>query len=218
MEKAVLFSEMTPAPDWEGKFNAWYDDEHIPLRMRVPGFAGAQRYKRNARDYLAVYDMDEPRVLDSEAYKNVKDNPSDTTAWMLKSVGNFTRYIGNPIAFHAQSGGAGFLTAPVLYPVFFTVPENRLAEFDDWYDQDHAPTLLETPDWLAVRRFDVVSGGPEKFNRLALHYLADRRALESDARTKARESGWRDRLSQEDWFKGTYMVFDRHGDRFTPDA
>lgn len=214
MEKAVLFSEMTPDPEWESDFNNWYDEEHIPLRMAVPGFAGAQRYKRNERDYLAVYDMDATDVLTSPAYTEVKDNPSEQTAWMLKSVSNFTRYIGRPI--NTQFNTENFVEAPVLYPVFFTVPEDRLSEFDDWYNQDHVPTLLETPDWLGCRRFAIESGGPENFNRLALHYLSDERALASDARDKARKSEWRDRLSQEDWFKGTYMVFGRHGKRFTP--
>lgn len=215
MEKAVLFSEMTPAPEWEKDFNGWYDEEHIPLRMDVAGFVGAQRYKRNDRDYLAVYDMDAPEVLDSNAYKRVKDNPSEATSWMLRSVANFTRYIGSPIATHVRDVG-DFLGAPILYPVFFTVPENRLIEFDEWYDEDHAPTLLEEPEWLAVRRFHVISGGPEKFNRLALHYLSNMRAMDSAARSKARESTWRDRLSKEEWFKGTYMLFERHGSRFMP--
>jgi hypothetical protein len=109
MEAAVLFSEMTPAPEWEADFNAWYDEEHIPLRMAVPGFLGAQRYRRGALDYLAVYDMTDPAVLDSGAYKDVKDHPSEKTAWMLKSVANFTRYIGWPIATRAQQGCDDFV-------------------------------------------------------------------------------------------------------------
>ena len=42
----ILFSEMTPPPEMEEAFNAWYDSEHIPLRMAVPGFLGARRYCR----------------------------------------------------------------------------------------------------------------------------------------------------------------------------
>jgi hypothetical protein len=214
MDAAVLFSEMTPAPAWESDFNRWYDEEHIPIRMAVDGFKGAQRYRRGERDYLAVYDMDDAGVLGSDAYRQVKDYPSETTAWMLKSVANFTRYIGRPIGTQAQAGHEDFVQAPVLYPVFFTVPEPRLEEFDAWYDQDHVPTLLECPDWLGCRRFDIVSGAPQSFNRLALHYLSDIRALDSDARAKARASEWRARLAEESWFKGEYMTFERHGGRF----
>ncbi len=213
-QKAVLFSEMTPAADWEAKFNAWYDREHIPLRMDVPGFAGAQRYKRNERDYLAVYDMDDADVLASEAYGRVKNNPSEETAWMLKSVANFTRYICAPIGQQASVPVEEMLEAPVLYPVFFAVPADRADEFDRWYDEDHVPTLLEEKSWLGCRRFEIKSGEPGQFTRLALHYLGSASALESTARIKARESKWRDQLAKENWFKGTYMLFERHGRRF----
>lgn len=215
-QKSVLFSEMTPDSSWEGDFNAWYDEEHIPLRMEVPGFAGAQRYKRNERDYLAVYDMDAPEVLQSEAYKAVKDHPSETTDWMLKSVANFTRYIGRPIGQQSNVEMEQALLAPVLYPVFFQVPEDRAEEFDRWYDEDHVPTLLECPDWLACRRFALEIAAPHPFNRLALHYLASEAALDSEARSKARATDWRAKLAGEDWFKGTYFVFNRHGQRFEP--
>lgn len=214
MDKAVLFSEMTPDAGWEGEFNDWYDDEHIPLRMDVPGFVGAQRYRRDALDYLAVYDMESTATLTTDAYKAVKDHPSELTARMLRDVSNFSRYIGHPISFAGQSGGDSFLKAPVLYPVFFDVPEGRLRDFDDWYDQDHVPLLMECPEWLAVRRFHLESADPGKFTRLALHYLADNSALDSEARNRARESDWRKSLANHSWFKGTYMVFDRHGERF----
>src|SRR5690606_4511057 len=114
----------------------------------VPGFAGAQRYRRNARDYLAVYDLDAPAVLQSPDYAAVKDNPSDQTRWMLGAVDNFTRYIGRPVGTVVGAGGADFLDAPILYAVLFTVPEERLDEFDSWYEEDHVPLLLESPDWL----------------------------------------------------------------------
>ena len=38
---ALLYSEMTPEVSRENEFNEWYDDEHIPLRMAVPGFRPA---------------------------------------------------------------------------------------------------------------------------------------------------------------------------------
>ncbi len=131
MNAAILFSEMTPAPSWEAEFNTWYDEEHIPLRMAVPGFEGAQRYRRGALDYLAVYDMTEPAVLDSDAYRDVKNHPSETTARMLASVTNFTRYIGRPLSVQVQKGCENFVEAPVLYPVFFSVPTDFFLQGPD---------------------------------------------------------------------------------------
>lgn len=212
--KGILFSEMTPDVSWEDTFNDWYDEEHIPLRMDVPGFVGAQRYHRSERNYLAVYDMAGPEVLSSKAYGQIKNHPSVLTSEMLNGVSGFTRYIGREIGTQHNVPFEEMLQASVLYPVFFQVPEDRLKAFDEWYDKDHVPTLLETSDWLGCRRFALEIAHPQPFNRLALHYIRNRDALESDARTRARESSWRAELAKEDWFKGTYMLFNRQGARF----
>jgi hypothetical protein len=98
--------------------------------------------------------------------------------------------------------------------VLFDVPTPRLPAFDTWYDGEHAPMLLEDPRWLGVRRFTIFDGAPAPFNRLALHYLATRDVLDSDARKRARATPQRARLAQEPWFKGRYAIFDRLGSRF----
>lgn len=212
--QSVLFSEMTPEASWEETFNEWYNEEHIPLRMEVSGFVGAQRYQRNDRDYLAVYDITSPEVLQSDAYVNLKTHPSKTTEKMLTGVSNFSRYIGRDIGTQHNVDLETMLLAPVLYPVFFQVPNNCCEEFDDWYNEDHVPTLLEEPKWLGCRRFALEKTHPHPFNRLALHYLQDAETLDCSARSQARNSTWRKKLASESWFKGTYMVFNRHNGRF----
>ncbi|MGE0804123.1 MAG: hypothetical protein AB7L76_01115 [Burkholderiaceae bacterium] len=204
---------MTPASEWADRFHDWYDTEHIPVRMRVPGFTGAQRYGAvEGGGFLAVYDMENPGVLDTPAYLQVKKNPSERTRWMLEHVTGFTRYTCEEIARQQRDGGTG-LASPVLYAVFFEVPQDRLQAFDDWYEQDHVPILMRCPGWQMVRRFGIVSGEPERYNRLALHYLSSVADLDSEARQEARRSPWRARLAQEPWFKGKYLVFHRHGPR-----
>jgi hypothetical protein len=226
----ILFSEMSPDPAWEAEFNDWYDQEHIPVRMAAPGFVSAQRYRTGERGYLAVYEMDSPAALRTEVYERIKTRPSERTRRMLTGVSGFTRYIGNEIAtarrpdkpnhnevegrsqFSVQSKSAPVDT-PFLYAVWFAVPPGRLADFDAWYDQDHVPILMQQKDWIAVRRFDIVDGEPESFNRLALHYLADAAALDRPEQRLARETPWRQRLAAEPWFNGRYNVFERHGTR-----
>ena len=209
----ILFSEMTPDPAWEAEFNEWYDREHIPVRMAAPGFVSAQRYRTGERGYLAVYEMDSPAALRTEAYGRIKTRPSERTRRMLAGVTGFTRYIGNEIAAMRRPDAGDPIDTPVLYAVWFAVPPDRLAEFDAWYDQDHVPMLMQQKDWIAVRRFDIVDGEPELFNRLALHYLADAAALNSPERQPARETTWRQRLAAEPWFNAGYKVFNRHGTR-----
>jgi hypothetical protein len=64
---------MDAPPAFEDEFNAWYDTEHVPQRMAVPGFERAQRYVcfSGHPRYLAIYDMTSPDVLDSDAYLQV---------------------------------------------------------------------------------------------------------------------------------------------------
>lgn len=215
----ILFSEMTPPPGREDAFHAWYDEEHIPLRMAVPGFLSGQRYaatEGEPQGFLAVYEMTDLSALRSAAYGVVKNQPSERTRDMLRNVSGFTRYLAREMSVQRkpEQGGAA-LDAALLYAVFFQVPEDRLAEFDAWYEQDHVPLLMESPDWLMVRRFAITDGEPVPFNRLALHYLGSMDAMSSPAREKARATPWRAKLAAEPWFKGSYKVFARHGARQT---
>jgi hypothetical protein len=212
---AVLFSEMTPDPSWEADFHSWYDTEHIPLRMAAPGFVSAQRYRAHeAPGYLAVYEMASASALKTPRYQEIKGSPSALTRRMLGGVTGFTRYIGEETS-AVQSKGSRIapLDAPWLYAVWFNVPEERRQDFDDWYGEDHVPLLMQCADWLQVRRFRIVDGEPEPWSHLALHYLADLRALDSPERAAARATPWRDRLARESWFKGKYQIFARHGPR-----
>lgn len=212
--QAVLFSEMTPGPDFVDRFHDWYDTHHIPVRMDCPGFVSAQRYKRqDIEGYLAVYEMDDVSVLSSDAYKVIKTQPSEETAWMLANVTGFTRYLASETFVNAQGGAEDALNAPVLYAVCFNVPADAAADFDAWYETEHIPLLMECKDWLMVRRMRVADGAPETYTHMALHYLADAKALQSPERDKARKTAWRDRLAKNDWFKASYTVFDRLGQR-----
>ena len=60
-------------PTLEDEFNAWYDTEHIPERLAVPGFLTAIRYVclDGHPKYLAMYDLERFDVLESAAYKKV---------------------------------------------------------------------------------------------------------------------------------------------------
>ena len=211
---AVLFSEMTPAPEWEQEFNDWYDTEHIPARMRAPGFTSAQRYRATEGSaYLAVYEMETADALKTPEYQLIKGQPSTLTARMLGGVSGFTRYICEESG-RWETPGSSLIDAPVLYAVFFEVPADRADDFDRWYVEDHVPLLMQCKDWLMVRRFNIKDGEPGKYTHLALHYLASTDALSSPERDAARATPWRAKLAEENWFKGHYVVFDRLGARF----
>jgi hypothetical protein len=228
---AILFTEATPPPDRATAFEAWYDTEQIPRRVAVPGVLSAQRYRHTGesatgflavqpggpgaeatapRSLLAVYELTDLAVLRSTAWSDCEATPSAAARDWLSQVSGITRTLGMEIAARRQTtiGGAA-LDAALLYAVWFNVPPERTGDVDAWYEQEHVPLLMECPGWLMARRFAVNGADPGPFNRFALHYLADRSALESAARFKARGTPWRARLAAEPWFRGTYKVFER---------
>lgn len=208
----IIFSEMTPAPEWENDFNHWYDHTHIPLRMQCPGFARAQRYQReNGQGYLAIYEMAGEETLNTPEYRKIKEQPDATSHWMLTNVSGFTRYIAQLEDSWGDIDISTPTSAPCLYSVAFNVPPEHTDEFKNWYAQDHVPTLLKEPDWLGVRQFRVLSGTPGPLTHLTLHYLANANALQSPHREVARASSWRARLAEQYWFNPQYAVFNRLG-------
>ena len=212
---AILFSEMTPEDHFAADFHDWYDDEHIPVRMDAPGFVGAQRYRRDSGPgYLATYEVASLEAFGTPAYDRIKTQPSERTRWMLRNVKGFTRYLCRALdVVEKETASDALQTALVLYAVFFNVPGEAQEEFDAWYREDHVPLLMACPQWLQVRRFEVVDGEPKPYTRLALHYLESKAALDSPERAAARATDWRKRLAERDWFKGDYAVFERHGPR-----
>jgi len=71
--KGYLLVMMQAPPAFEDEFNAWYDTEHIPERVAVPGFETGIRYVclTGSPRFLAIYDTQSPEVLASPEYLRV---------------------------------------------------------------------------------------------------------------------------------------------------
>jgi hypothetical protein len=82
--KGFLLVTMQPPPAFEEEFNAWYDTEHLPERLAVPGFETALRFVciSGHPRYLAMYDLVHPQVLDSAAYLKVAF--ANSSPWTLR--------------------------------------------------------------------------------------------------------------------------------------
>ena len=68
-------------PEQEAQFNAWYDGEHIPERLALPGFLSARRYRDTgaAHRYCALYDTASPTALSSPEYMARLADPTPAT-------------------------------------------------------------------------------------------------------------------------------------------
>jgi len=73
----LLVNAMNVAPDHVADFNAWYDQEHLPALREVPGTIMARRFQSRAgtHKFLAVYHLQSPDVVLTEAWKKAVDTP-----------------------------------------------------------------------------------------------------------------------------------------------
>ena len=67
----LLLVGMTPGPEVETAFNAWYDTEHIPALASVPGVVCARRYRPSLGNpkYMALCHIASPGVIDTPEWK-----------------------------------------------------------------------------------------------------------------------------------------------------
>src|SRR5215472_3076463 len=92
-QKGFLLVLMQPPEHIEEEFNAWYDTEHLPERLSVPGVLTAIRFSSvtaAAPKYLAMYDLETEAVLESDAYKRVAG--ANSSPWTRRVTGKTKVY------------------------------------------------------------------------------------------------------------------------------
>lgn len=90
---------MNPPPAFEEEFNAWYDTEHIPERLAVPGILTGLRYISTGASprYLAIYDLAAPEVMDSPDYRRVAFENSSPWTKRVTARARVQRHAGEQI-------------------------------------------------------------------------------------------------------------------------
>jgi hypothetical protein len=73
----VLTVRLETDPEHEAEFNEWYNTDHLPALVSVPGVYAARRYRTTAGSpkYLAVYELASRDVPQSEAWKKAAESP-----------------------------------------------------------------------------------------------------------------------------------------------
>jgi len=191
MAKGTLIAAMNMARAAEDEFHDWYDTEHLPERVRVPGFLVCQRWigTQDRKISVATYDLDGVAVLTSPAYQAIGgQNLSPWSKRVTAQVERLMRFEGDQIL-------PGDQLPPdkaegLLLNAMNIAPELE-AEFNEWYDKEHIPALSAVPGVLCARRFRGTSGN-RKY--VALYHLATPEVQESAEWKQARQSDWTSRL------------------------
>jgi len=191
MAKGTLIAAMNMAQVARDEFDDWYDTEHLPERQRVPGFLVCERWigAQDRKVSVAAYDLEGLAVLKSPAYLAIGgENLSPWSKRVTSRVERLMRFEGDQILPGDQlpPAGAGGLLLNAM-----NIAPDLEAEFNEWYDKEHIPTLGAVPGVLCARRFRGSSGNRRY---VALYHLADPNVVESGEWKEARQSEWTSRL------------------------
>lgn len=190
-----MYTDVGTGPVAEAEYHDWYDHEHGPARLTVPGLTAARRYQALddlAPRWLALYELDSPAVLDSAEYQAMVEGGSDRDKFIMSHLGLLDRRIYEQVS---EDGPDGDQPAPVLLAVANTVPEQAVEDMTAWYEQEHIPMLLAVPGWRRIRRYRLIGPGPQADpGFLSLHELARPAVLEEPAYRAAVSTPWRNRI------------------------
>jgi len=193
MAKGLLMAAFDFSPVAEDEFHDWYDHEHVPERLRVPGFLNAERWidGDNPKIHVATYDLDNPGVLATPAYRAVTGDSQ--SVWTRRVTGLCRRLM----RFEGEQLLPGDLTAAssagALLVATMNIDPASEPEFTEWYNTEHLPQLAAVPGVLAARRFRATDRASERRN-VALYHLRDASVSRSDAWAKAANTPWTERM------------------------
>ncbi|MBH67003.1 MAG: hypothetical protein CMM58_01490 [Rhodospirillaceae bacterium] len=75
-------------PGCESNYENWYQTEHLPERLGVPGFRRGRRYQaiQGSPKFFTWYEVDSPDTLRSDDYKKCLSNPTRWTREIMEGV------------------------------------------------------------------------------------------------------------------------------------
>jgi hypothetical protein len=94
-----MINWITVAPDDVPLYEDWYNFQHLPERVSIPGFFRARRFiaadqpDAENLDYLTIYETENPGVLASPEYLRRLDNPTDLTRQVVPLFRHFRRAV-----------------------------------------------------------------------------------------------------------------------------
>jgi hypothetical protein len=144
-------------PKHEEEFNAWYNTEHLPELLSLPGFLDAARYvaTRGGPKYLAVYELANVEAVRSPEFAQRKRTPWESRMSPRVIGKNVTRIVGRQI-FPGILENPDRGMAPALQIGRMSVPESADAEWNEWYNTEYIPGYLKIPGVIYARRYRAV--------------------------------------------------------------
>jgi hypothetical protein len=194
-ETYYFFVFSNPVAGHEDEYNKWYDHQHAPDVVSIPGFVSAQRFVKNELPLYRMVDLQVPKYLivykivtdDIEAvFREVNRRLQSGETVMSPTFDRTTSvsYVYRP--FRPEIKGVGGEPkgakpgSKTLYiqVVFTAMAEGKEREFNQFYDDHHAPELAAIPGFVSAQR--MILARPANTSIPATKYLALFRVETSD--------------------------------------
>jgi hypothetical protein len=194
-ETYYFFVFSNPVAGHEDEYNKWYDEQHAPDVVAVPGFVTAQRFVKNQLPLYRMVDLQVPKYLivykivtaDVEAVFNEVNRRLESGETVISPT--FDRktsvsYVYKPFRPEIKGVGGeppGAAPGPkqsYLQIVFTAMTEGMESDFNLFYDNHHAPELAAIPGFVSAQR--MILARPSNSSIPATKYLALFRVETSD--------------------------------------
>jgi hypothetical protein len=193
----LVFSN--PVAGHEDEYNKWYNEQHAPDVVAVPGFVTAQRFVKNDLPLYRMVDLQVPKYL--IIYKIVTDSVDAVFAEVTRRLRTRETVISPTFdsrtsvsyvyrTFRPEIKGVGGEPAgakpgpkQTYYQVVFTaMVDGKEDEFNAFYDNHHAPELAAIPGFVGAQRMILATPANSSSNPSipATRYLAMFRVETSD--------------------------------------
>lgn len=189
----LLFAYTDPGPVPLDEFNDWYDTEHGPARLTVPGISAGYRYRATdgqAPPWLALYFMTAD-ATDSPEYRALGPSASAREKSVLSRLATLDRRVYKQVS-DEGGGSSDTAPAPAVMVLSVSMPPALEDEMATWYTQEHIPMVLAIPGWQRVRSYRLTSGTAPTW--LSLHELADESALSAPEFRASISTPWRNQV------------------------
>lgn len=158
----------SPLPGKEDEYNKWYNEQHAPDVVSVPGFVSAQRFILSdvqmgritvkKPDYLVMYTIvtnDLPAVV-AEVKRRLKNGQTRVSNTLDPKSGQMYLYRAfRPEVPGAKGQPADAKPGPMqtyYHVVFGDAVAGQDDDFNTWYDNDHAPNIVAGPGFVSAQR------------------------------------------------------------------
>jgi pimeloyl-ACP methyl ester carboxylesterase len=196
----ILYVTMQPSATLpQAEFHDWYNNEHGPLRLRLPFVKNGFRYRardgskdddnNQQHEWMAIYDTDDMDAFNSHTYLALRGAPIqsqrerdirprvdiDRRSYDLLSTRQSPQFKKLEDIENARQGN-------VLVSVLLKLKPGKKNsdELARWYQEEHIDMLSKVPGWLRTRRFvtaAIDNKAEDEIEYLALHEYSPENGL-----------------------------------------